>query len=76
MLLTVLLFTQLAKLEDLEPALVAEDLCAELDHLGVTCVVGWDVPHELQVPWLDIGDHLHVDFDLIGQLFVIKASID
>ena len=45
MLLFVLDLAQLADLEHLEPALVAEDRGRELDHLGVHSVVGRNVGH-------------------------------
>ena len=57
-LLVLLLPAKLAQLEHLQPALVAKDVGAELDHLTVDCIVRWDVSDQSSVAWLDVCDHL------------------
>ena len=52
-----LLLAQLANLEHLQPAFVSKHFSAELDHLTVYCVIGWNITNKLSIFWLDIGNH-------------------
>ena len=74
MLLVVLLLAQLLQLEHLQPALVAEEGGAELDHLSIDVVVWRDVSNELAVARLDIGDHLQVQLYTLLNLFERQAA--
>jgi len=74
-LLGLLLLAELSQLEDLQPALVAKDLGAELNHLTIDHVVGRDILDKLFVKWLDIRNHQHIGIDLLPDLHQGESSV-
>lgn len=75
-LLCLLLPTKLLDLEKLEPAFITEHVGAELDHLAVDHVVRRDVPHDqLQVPGLQVSDHVQVQFDALLKLLEVELDV-
>ena len=73
-LLVVLLLAELLQLEHLQPAFVAKECSAELDHLRIDVVVWRDVSNKLAVARLDIGDHLQVQLYTFLNLFERQAA--
>jgi len=68
-----LLATELLDLEELEPAFVAEEICAELDHLTVDQVVRWDIPcDQLHISRLQVSYHLQVYIDALRELMKVQ----
>lgn len=67
--------TQLSNLEHLQPALIAKVDSAELNHLSVELVVGWDVSNQHLVAWLNIRDHKQVHIDTILKLLQGESII-
>lgn len=59
----------------MEPALVAEDHCAELNHLTVKCVVRWDISDQLGIPWLDIRNHQEMHVDSLLKLGQVESHV-
>ena len=74
MLLLILLFAQLLQLEHLQPTLVAEECCAELDHLRIYSVVGWDLCDKPTVARLNEGYHLQVNVNALLNLLETHAT--